>query len=62
MQFWTVIKGITVKKVMEMFHRYFRESPPSSSEDLKFKNDADLPEFIPPNPCVLNGTIKFANT
>jgi hypothetical protein len=29
-------------------HRQICESPPSSSEDLKFKNDADLPESMPP--------------
>jgi hypothetical protein len=30
------------------FHRQKCESPPSSSEDLKLKNDADLPESMPP--------------
>jgi hypothetical protein len=29
-------------------HRQKCESPPSSSEDLKLKNDADLPESMPP--------------
>jgi hypothetical protein len=36
-----------------LLHRQKCESPPSSSEDLKLKNDADLPESIPPKSMLL---------
>jgi hypothetical protein len=34
--------------IVDKTHRQKCESPPSSFEDLKLKNDADLPEFMPP--------------
>ena len=35
-------------KLKRFLHRQICESPPSSSKGLKLKNDADLPEFMPP--------------
>jgi hypothetical protein len=34
-------------QILLIKHRQKCESPPSSSKDLKLKNDTDLPESIP---------------